>query len=543
MIELSAVAKAALGQLLSAVSTHVRGWFKKTPIERAAARVVGTHRHGEELTRALPAWFTSHQFATALFKIQQGGGETDQQGLATALIDAGFGVGDNTPRAALEIVEAFLGALEEELLRSSEGVLYSHQSHLQGLRRQHVDQRAGIEGVRLEMEKVSRGVAATHALLEDSRGATAERYFKGENPLPWQLPQDLRERLEAAERSLGAVIDRGRAEWPAVHKAARTIRGYLRAFLFRHGAACDDLSAVAAEGDAETNVLVNLSVFRIINDQPADALAAAEQAVRQSDDVQPRLILADAAGFAGDWDKSLMAAQEALRRAVGHDRERAYSAVTEALRRLKRLDEATSVLEIGLTETPGSDELLSMRALVLLDRGQVDQAITVSRDAIAQAPGGRRYLATIRGADLAFRARRYADAASLYRDVVNPAVVTVTLQRFTISLYETGAFDEALTIARSARKGRSPIATISEVEGAILERLGKLEEAAQLYEDMASAQVRPVRAMERLAIVYHRLGRADDMRRVVDRLIPRAEDDAHALMMVAHLLVAAGETG
>lgn len=481
------------------------------------------------------------------------------------------------------------GGLEEELLRSSEGVLYSHQSHLQELRRQHVDQRAGIESVRLEVEQVSRGVAATHALLGDSRGATdelnrrvdaardqlvagkistgrelllriqeetsgrplsdeirqriftnlaccelqlgkpaeaadlfetayrlrpadpkaqanralalrlrgdetgarrlidsvlaahpknraaisvfadllerqgdrtaailaledcsaedaglkerlaefylrddqperaldeltqlvgppdasaivlrseielriAERYFKGENPLPWQLPQDLRDRLQAAERNLGAVIDRGRGEWPALHKAARTIRGYLRAFLFRHGEACDDLSAVAAEDDVDTNVLVNLAVFRIVNDQPADALMAAEQAVRQGDDdVQAWLILADAAGFAGNWDKSLTAAHEALRRAAGHHRERAYSATAEALRRLKRFDEAASVLETGLGETPGSDELLSTRALVLLDRGEVDQAIALSRDAIAQAPGGRRYLATIRAADL-----------------------------------------------------------------------------------------------------------------------------------------------
>lgn len=730
MVELSPVAKAALGQLLSAVGTQAREWFRKTAVERAAERLVGTHRHGQDLKRALAAWFTKPQFRTALFKIQQGGGEIDRNALADALIDAGLGVGDETPRVAVEIVEAFLAALEEELLRSPDGILYSHQVQMEELRRQSADHRMGVEGVRLEVQKTSQGVATIHALLEDAHGATdelnrridaardqlvagkistarelllriqeetsgralsdeirhrvftnlaccelqlgrtteaadlfetayrlrptdpkaqanralalrlrgdeqgarqlidsvlaahpknraaisvladllerqgdrasairtledysgdesglrerlaefylrdgqperalevlahlgapeasaivlrseielrvAETYFKDENPLPWQLPPDLRNRLEAAERNLGAVIDRGRGEWPALHKAARTLRGYLRAFLFRHGEACDDLRAVAGEGDVDTNVLVNLAVFRIINDQRADALAAAEQAVQQDDgDVQAWLILADAAGFAGNWDKSLTAANEALRRAAGHHRERAYCAMAEALRRLKRLDEAASVLDVGLAETPGSDELLSMRALVLLDRGEIDQAIAVSRDAIAQASGGRRYLATIRAADLAFHGRRYADAAGLYREIVNPGVVTETLQRFTVSLYETGAFDEALKIARDARAGRFPIETISEVEGAILERLGRLDDAAQLYEDMVSAEVRPIRAMERLAVVYHRLGRADDVRRVVEKLIPRAEGDAHALMMVAHLLATTGDT-
>lgn len=730
MIELSLVAKVLLGELLSGISTRVREWFKKTPIERAAERLVGTHPHGQSLKRALSGWFMSHQFATALFKIRQGGGEADREALAAALIDAGFGVGDDTPRVALEIVEAFLGALDEELLKSSEGVLYSHQARMQELRRQSADQRTGMGGVRLEVEKMSRGVAAVHALLEDARGAAdelnrridaardqlvagkittardlllriqeetsgralsdeirhriftnlaccelqlgrpleaaelfetayrlrpgdpkaqanralalrlrsdeagarrliesvlasdpnhpaavavladlleragdrsaairalqnssdqgsglkerlaelylrddqptraldvltqlpeprdassivlrsevelriVEHYFKGENPLPWQLPQDLRDRLDAAERALGPVIERGRGEWPALYKAARTIRGYLRAFLFRHGDACDDLSAVVAEADVDTNVLVNLAVFRIVNDQPAEALAAAERALQHSDDVQTWLILADAAGFAGNWERSLTAAEEASRRAApGHDRERAYTATAEALRRLRRLDEAASVLEKGLSEAPDSDELLSMRAVVLLERGDVDQAIAVSRDAIARAPGGRRYLATIRAADLAFRARSYAEAADLYREIVNPSVVTESLQRFAISLYETGAVDEALTITRKAREGRTPIETISEIEGAILERLGQLQEAARLYEDMTTANVRPVRALERLAVVYHRLGRTEDVKRVVERLLPRAQEDAHALIMVAHLLVTIGE--
>lgn len=730
MIELSAVAKAALGQLLSAVNTRAREWFRKTAFARAADRLVGTHPHGQDFKRALSGWLTSHQLRTALFKIQRGGGETDRKALADALIDAGFGVGDETPRAALEIVEAFLGALDEELLKSSEGILYSHQAQMQELRHQSADQRAGVEGVRLELEKTSQGVSAIHALLEDSRGATdelnrridaardqlvagkmstarellvriqeetrgrelsdeiqqriftnlaccelqlgnrleaaelfetahklrptdpkaqanralalrlrgdevgakrlielvlaahpnhrasvsvladlleregdrnaairtlaaasaegvdlkerlaelylhndqperalevlpqsvmplgassivlrseielriAERYLKGENPLPWQFPQELRDRLDAAGRALGPVIERGRGEWPALHKAACTIRGYLRAFLFRHREACDDLATVAAEADVDTNVLVNLALFRIVDNQPADALAVAERAIQQDDEAQTWLILADAAGFAGNWERSLTAAQEAARRAgPSHDKERACSAIAEALRRLHRLDEAIGVLEKGLSEAPGSDELLSTRAVVLLDRGDVDEAVAVSRDAIAHATGGRRYLAMIRAADLAFRVRRYADAAALYRGVVNPSIVTETLQRFVISLYETDALDEALGITRSARAGRTPIETISEVEGAILERLGELEEAARLYEDMAAAEVRPVRALERLAVVYYRLGRSDDVKRVVEQLLARAQEDAHVLMMVAHLLVTAGE--
>src|SRR5438093_6089950 len=105
MIELSPVAKAALGQLLSAVGTQAREWFRKTAFEHAADRLVGTHRHGQDLKRALGGWFTSHQFRTALFKIQQGGGEADRKALADALIDAGFGVGDETPKVAVEIVD------------------------------------------------------------------------------------------------------------------------------------------------------------------------------------------------------------------------------------------------------------------------------------------------------------------------------------------------------------------------------------------------------------------------------------------------------
>jgi tetratricopeptide (TPR) repeat protein len=140
----------------------------------AADRLVGTHPHGQDLKRALSGWFTSHQFRTALFKIQQGGGEVDRKTLADALIDAGFGVGDETPKVALEIVEVFLGALDEELLKSSDGILYSHQAQMQELRHQSADQRVGVDGVRLELQKASQGVAAIHALREDARGATDE---------------------------------------------------------------------------------------------------------------------------------------------------------------------------------------------------------------------------------------------------------------------------------------------------------------------------------------------------------------------------------
>ena len=120
--------------------------------------------------------------------------------------------------------------------------------------------------------------------------------------------------------------------------------------------------------------------------------------------------------------------------------------------------------------------------------------------------------------------------------------MTEGLQRFVISLYETGVFDEALTMGQMAREARGgPIEMISEVEGAIHERLGQLEEAARLYEEMVATHVKPIRALERLAVVHYRGGRIEMVREVVSRLEPRAQDDAHALMMCAHLLVTLGE--
>src|SRR5262245_15981969 len=126
MIELSAVARAVLGQIMSSVLTHTREWFKRTPIERASLRIAATHPHGAAFRAAYPEWFRSHQFTTALYKIQQSGGPVEGEALASALIDSGFGIGDDTPRVAREIVESFLSTLDDELLKSSDGALYSH---------------------------------------------------------------------------------------------------------------------------------------------------------------------------------------------------------------------------------------------------------------------------------------------------------------------------------------------------------------------------------------------------------------------------------
>src|SRR5262249_15460637 len=146
-MDMSPLAKAALSHLLSGLNTKAREWFQKTPFESAALRLTATHRHGEALKRVLAVWFRTPQFATALFRVQQGAMSVDSGALSSALIDAGFGVGDDTPRVASEIVDAFLGALEEELLKSDEGVFFSHRVQMQELQRQSADQRVGMETV------------------------------------------------------------------------------------------------------------------------------------------------------------------------------------------------------------------------------------------------------------------------------------------------------------------------------------------------------------------------------------------------------------
>jgi hypothetical protein len=92
--------------------------------------------------------------------MQEGRGDIDDASLATALVDAGFGGGDDPPRIASEIVKAFWGELEAEILRSPEGVLLSHRAQMKEFEELKRDQRAGLDVVHVEVGQMRRDLAA-----------------------------------------------------------------------------------------------------------------------------------------------------------------------------------------------------------------------------------------------------------------------------------------------------------------------------------------------------------------------------------------------
>jgi tetratricopeptide (TPR) repeat protein len=388
-------------------------------------------------------------------------------------------------------------------------------------------------------------LSAGRLLLEcEARFALADHHFKRVNPLPWLLPPILRKGLEENEARLSELIDLTRAEWPVLLRSALTLRGYNRAFLVRHEDACKDLrEALPLYATPPADLLLNLAMFEIINERPADAVVAARGALAlRPEHTRTRLVLAEGLLRAGEAEEAVRVGEEAAARALDLEEQVAALVVkSEALTNMGRHDEAYSELATAIRRAPESDEVLAALAQAHAKQGQAEKALKLALLAMEKAPAGRKSLARLRLADIAFKLRNYGMAAEHYRLCVDATVASESLARLVIALYESKQYEEALEVSRRAREGRQPLETISEVEGAILEQLGDLDRAKQLYEEMIAARVAESRALERLATVLYRQGKVSEVQQVLHRLRPRIAGDANALMACSHLHVAVGD--
>lgn len=114
----------------SAVGKALRDIAKDGPVDKAIKRVAGEYAGTyENVDGQLPSWLTNDDVGSIVDLFSRGEQPNQEQAatLVRAFIDAGFDDREATEHNAVVVLRSFFGSLHEELLRSAEGVLYSHQ--------------------------------------------------------------------------------------------------------------------------------------------------------------------------------------------------------------------------------------------------------------------------------------------------------------------------------------------------------------------------------------------------------------------------------
>lgn len=139
-------------------------------------------------------------------------------------------------------------------------------------------------------------------------------------------------------------------------------------------------------------------------------------------------------------------------------------------------------------------------------------------------------------ADVYFDFREWVEASKYYSDEVDEDTDTQLSRRYLTALYNSGARDKALDLAKRIRRGGPAIPLISEIEAAILVALGEHVDALELYEQLA--KVEPDKFSHVFAIIenYIEIGSTEKARALTEEVSFEAiKDDVFSLIRTADL--------
>jgi len=132
-----------------------------------------------------------------------------------------------------------------------------------------------------------------------------------------------------------------------------------------------------------------------------------------------------------------------------------------------------------------------------------------------------------------YSARRYSDAAELYREVFDASTDNTLTRRYLAALCNAGSYREALVLARRLRADGNVIPMVSEVEALVLERVGDLDGAIGLLLKLSCLEPASVFHRVRIALLQLRRGDRDAARITLSDILLSDLTDSHALLQVA----------
>jgi tetratricopeptide (TPR) repeat protein len=185
---------------------------------------------------------------------------------------------------------------------------------------------------------------------------------------------------------------------------------------------------------------------------------------------------------------------------------------------------------------PANPDVIALRADARLREGNYEAAIALYEEALAYSTGPQRDIIVLQLAETHFKRKNWAEAATLYAQIVDTTHVSKTLRNYIIALFNSGSRNEAFKLAKQLRAGGEPIPAISEAEAAALEYMGDLEQAKNLYVALGNVEPQNVSHPIKAAMIEFRRSNIEEAKTLISA-IPYIyfKDDPVALMKVAEI--------
>jgi len=336
-------------------------------------------------------------------------------------------------------------------------------------------------------------------------------------PLYWRLPEETQRRLIEAESLISKAVDMLRShDNPRRFHEALAARAVVRIMLGRYEAALTDCDRVLSDVPTDENALGNRGLLLLKLDRTADAIKVLEQ-LKSKPETQIPLALA----YVGNKEPEKAIALLRPLFMSEHDHDRRFEMADILLSAYGILSDESGAEEIVSSvakEFPNDARGLAVTARHRRRQGKTEDAINLFREALAYAAGNLRELLGLELANTYFSFSRYSEAAELYREIVDKTSDNPLTRKFLVSLFNAGLYRETLLLAQALRGDREAIPFITELEALVMQYIGDLDRAIDLFEKLSHIEPENISHNVRLALLHLRRGNRDVARRILSSI-------------------------
>ncbi len=385
--------------------------------------------------------------------------------------------------------------------------------------------------------------AAMLEILAVSIITPVQRKLVADPPLEGRIPEESLARIGEAETFLAVAVDVLRASERRDHYLEiLEHRAAVRILLDRYDEALMDVDAILGERPGDRMVLKKKVSILARMDQFASAVKIQEQLLNDKAEAEDHVAHAQLLIDAEEPEKALAYLRVRWGELKGW-RGPAFDAgevYVRALLRTNEIEEMGRIISDLEGVRPGDSRVMALRARYLHLRGNADDALALLVKAAETATGNQRNFILLGRANMLCDLKRYAEAANIYRPLIDRNLVSPVSERFLIALLNSGQYKEALESARQMRGSRKVVLVISEVEARVLEHIGDTNSARAIWIELSKVEPKELGHLIRAVSISLGVGDKEAARGIVEPIsLDRAKGNAQHLMALAearHLL-------